>query len=444
MPTTSAASVSPRRIASTPSWIAVPPEAQAVEVAIGEPLVPNRSARCFADRAEQEALDTTRSKRAVAGGTQQVVVGDGLVARGAAASGAALRPLHLHRRQRQEQRARKIARSPMPASARASSITSSARRFRQRRGRWFRHRHEIDGAGDRGAQPVDRKAGEIRRMPETAPVSARQFSAWPWPSEVMMPMPGAPRRPAGPDDRCPRPAMRRILPLRSRRPAPAPRRASGPSTSPAPAAAAPPSAPSAASSGGNSRPMPHRHRRECQAGRERRLQAEWPSAVAVARTGSPSSCQERRFLPRRQRRAARRPDITAAAARSSVGRHRAELRARRWRSPGRARAGSGRCATRRSARYGAAPRAAACARLSITRKQPTEPSTSPPPCRLPRPRPPSEGRPACSALAHLIDAAARPAAARCTTRRPAPCRPGPPRSARRRCAPRRRRRLPRP
>jgi len=37
----SAASVSPRRIASTPSWIAVAPDAQAVDSEIGEPLVPN-------------------------------------------------------------------------------------------------------------------------------------------------------------------------------------------------------------------------------------------------------------------------------------------------------------------------------------------------------------------------------------------------------------------
>jgi hypothetical protein len=40
----SAACVSPRRIASTPSWIAVAPEEQAVESEIGEPLVPKRSA----------------------------------------------------------------------------------------------------------------------------------------------------------------------------------------------------------------------------------------------------------------------------------------------------------------------------------------------------------------------------------------------------------------
>src|ERR1039457_6624202 len=45
VPTQSAASVSPRRIASTPSWMAVAPEAQAVDREIGEALVPNLSAR---------------------------------------------------------------------------------------------------------------------------------------------------------------------------------------------------------------------------------------------------------------------------------------------------------------------------------------------------------------------------------------------------------------
>ena len=48
VPTHSAASASPRRIASTPSWIAVAPEAQAVESEIGEPLVPKLSARWLA------------------------------------------------------------------------------------------------------------------------------------------------------------------------------------------------------------------------------------------------------------------------------------------------------------------------------------------------------------------------------------------------------------
>ena len=45
VPMQSAASASPRRIASTPSWIAVPPDEQAVDSEIGEPLVPKRSAR---------------------------------------------------------------------------------------------------------------------------------------------------------------------------------------------------------------------------------------------------------------------------------------------------------------------------------------------------------------------------------------------------------------
>src|ERR1700747_448365 len=48
VPMQSAASASPRRIASTPSWIALAPDAQAVDTEIGEPLVPKRSARCSA------------------------------------------------------------------------------------------------------------------------------------------------------------------------------------------------------------------------------------------------------------------------------------------------------------------------------------------------------------------------------------------------------------
>ena len=44
VPMHSAASASPRRIASTPSWIALAPDAHAVESEIGEPLVPKRSA----------------------------------------------------------------------------------------------------------------------------------------------------------------------------------------------------------------------------------------------------------------------------------------------------------------------------------------------------------------------------------------------------------------
>src|SRR5260370_10075740 len=43
-PMQSAASASPRRIASTPSWIALAPDAQPVDTEIGEPLVPQPSA----------------------------------------------------------------------------------------------------------------------------------------------------------------------------------------------------------------------------------------------------------------------------------------------------------------------------------------------------------------------------------------------------------------
>ena len=43
--THSAASVSPRRIASRPSWIALAPDAHAVVSEIGMPCVPNLSAR---------------------------------------------------------------------------------------------------------------------------------------------------------------------------------------------------------------------------------------------------------------------------------------------------------------------------------------------------------------------------------------------------------------
>src|SRR6185437_8723191 len=45
VPMQSAASLSPRRIASTPSCTALAPDAQAVERETGEPLVPNFSAR---------------------------------------------------------------------------------------------------------------------------------------------------------------------------------------------------------------------------------------------------------------------------------------------------------------------------------------------------------------------------------------------------------------
>ena len=56
VPTQSAASVSPRRIASTPSWIALAPEAQAVDSEIGEPLRAEFVGQMIGDRAEQETF----------------------------------------------------------------------------------------------------------------------------------------------------------------------------------------------------------------------------------------------------------------------------------------------------------------------------------------------------------------------------------------------------
>src|SRR5258708_12064081 len=46
VPMQSAPPASPRRIASTPRWIAPPPHAQAVDTPIGEPLAPHPPARC--------------------------------------------------------------------------------------------------------------------------------------------------------------------------------------------------------------------------------------------------------------------------------------------------------------------------------------------------------------------------------------------------------------
>ena len=69
----SAASASPRRIASTPSWIAVAPEAQAVESVIGEPLVPNVCRKAIGDRSEHEAF--VEISEATAAGAAQAVPG---------------------------------------------------------------------------------------------------------------------------------------------------------------------------------------------------------------------------------------------------------------------------------------------------------------------------------------------------------------------------------
>src|SRR5262249_5802734 len=54
VPMQSAASASPRRVASTPRRIALAPGAPAGDTEIGEPLVPKRSARCSATEANRQ------------------------------------------------------------------------------------------------------------------------------------------------------------------------------------------------------------------------------------------------------------------------------------------------------------------------------------------------------------------------------------------------------
>src|ERR1043166_4937561 len=94
VPTHSAASVSPRRIASSPSWIALAPDAQAVVTEMGDPCVPNVSAK-------RSAIEANKNRGAVFGkstgarSTQHVVVIEGVVAAGERAHFPALRPLHL-------------------------------------------------------------------------------------------------------------------------------------------------------------------------------------------------------------------------------------------------------------------------------------------------------------------------------------------------------------
>src|SRR6202051_713549 len=70
-----AASASPRRIASTPSWMAVAPDAHAVESEIGDPLVAKCLGEITRHRAEHETMMVLR-KSSAAADAQYVVDGD--------------------------------------------------------------------------------------------------------------------------------------------------------------------------------------------------------------------------------------------------------------------------------------------------------------------------------------------------------------------------------
>src|SRR5262245_21778817 len=54
VPMQSAASASPRPLASTPSWLALVPDAQAVDTELRAALAPKRSARCSATDANRQ------------------------------------------------------------------------------------------------------------------------------------------------------------------------------------------------------------------------------------------------------------------------------------------------------------------------------------------------------------------------------------------------------
>ena len=185
--THSAASASPRRIASTPSWIAVAPEAQAVESEIGEPLVPNVLGQMAGHRAEHEAVVISREPSAAADAQHVVIVEIGLADR--ASELQPLRPFDFDRRDREEQRSGKIAfaADARPASS-ASSVAISASRS-------VRPVEENGSTVTKSTVPaivVFRPSIGKRvmvRMPDSPAVSFAQLSALPAPSDVTTPMP---------------------------------------------------------------------------------------------------------------------------------------------------------------------------------------------------------------------------------------------------------------
>ncbi len=184
-----AASVSPRRIASTPSWIAVAPDEQAVDSEIGEPLVPNRSAIRSATVPKMNR-SCQSLKRPGRGRVQKVGVGDAVVLAGGLGQRLPLRPFEFDRRHRDEQRAREVAlfgrcRLGRPPP-RPPSIARRSESMRRAEGL---DRDEVDGAADRGAQSLGREAGDARECPSGRPSAPPSCPPAPAPSEVTTPMP---------------------------------------------------------------------------------------------------------------------------------------------------------------------------------------------------------------------------------------------------------------
>src|SRR6476469_172436 len=187
VPMQSAASASPRRIASTPSWIALAPEAQAVDTEMGEPLVPNWSARCSATEPNRqrswmawkrpEALARRRSSYPTVSLAPEAAASTSRcghsISTGATArnSGPGQSPLR-----------------PIPDSAIASSATIVA----------MRSPRSVEQNGSTGMKSTEPAIVVLRPslakrvmrwMPDSPAVSLAQLSALPAPSEVMTPMP---------------------------------------------------------------------------------------------------------------------------------------------------------------------------------------------------------------------------------------------------------------
>ncbi len=152
----SVASVSPRRIASTPSWIAVAPDAQAVESEIGGSLGAEGLGEAERDRAEGETAVEVRELAAAAG--RQIVDDSKVLGRNVARDFEPLRPLGLDRGDRQKQRAGKVALAA-DAGLLQCLFGRDLRQTLRQAGRGERvDGDEIDGAGHRRLQTVERKA----------------------------------------------------------------------------------------------------------------------------------------------------------------------------------------------------------------------------------------------------------------------------------------------
>ena len=106
-PIDNARSHSPRWIASTPSWIAVAPEAQAVESVMGRPRAPNQFGEAVGDRSELGRIEKICRVQSSSGRKQaliSLVFVRGLVER------ESITPIEFHRRGSDEKRTAEIAR----------------------------------------------------------------------------------------------------------------------------------------------------------------------------------------------------------------------------------------------------------------------------------------------------------------------------------------------